>query len=79
MEVGVKSGTAQTGLGINHTTYGGFAPFDDPQIAVYVIVPFGDTPYLRAPAGHILRSVFESYFGFDQQPEENGVNDNLVR
>ena len=63
MEVGLKSGTAETGLGISHTTYGGFAPFNNPQIAVYAIIPFGDSRYLRAAAGHLMRATLEEYFG----------------
>ena len=63
MEVALKSGTAETGIGISHSTYGGFAPFNNPQIAAYVIIPFGDSQYLRGSAGHLLRAVFEEYFG----------------
>jgi len=72
--VGVKSGTAETGTGISHSTYGGFAPFDDPQIAVFVMMPFGDTQYLRNSAGHVLRAVFDEYFGFNRVAEANGNN-----
>ncbi|MDR2183997.1 MAG: hypothetical protein LBE55_07455 [Clostridiales bacterium] len=77
MDVAVKSGTAETAWGVSHTTYGGFAPFDNPQIAVYTIIPFGDTTYLPAASGRILRAVFEEYFGLNmqnhEQPRQNGV------
>ena len=36
----VKTGTAQTGLGVNHDWMIGFAPANDPQIAVAVVVPY---------------------------------------
>ena len=74
MDIAVKSGTAETAWGVSHSTYGGFAPFDNPQIAVYVIIPFGDTPYLPAIAGHVLRDVLEEYFGLNVQPQnQNGM------
>jgi len=75
IEAAVKSGTAETAWGVSHSTYGGFAPFDNPQIAVYVMIPFGDSPYLRASAGHVLRAVFEEYFGMNVEPQhvQNGM------
>ncbi|MCL2375945.1 MAG: penicillin-binding transpeptidase domain-containing protein [Defluviitaleaceae bacterium] len=79
MDIAVKSGTAETGLAISHSTYGGFAPFDDPQIAVYVMMPFGDTPYLRASAGHVLRQVLEEYFGINQNSGSHIQNGGLIR
>ena len=79
MDVAVKSGTAETAWGVSHSTYGGFAPFDNPQIAVYVIIPFGDSPYLRASAGHVLRAVLEEYFGLNQQTEEQITNGMMIR
>jgi peptidoglycan glycosyltransferase len=36
----VKTGTAQTGLSVNHDWMIGFAPANNPQIAVAVVVPF---------------------------------------
>jgi len=36
----VKTGTAQTGLGVNHDWMIGFAPANNPQIAVAVVVPY---------------------------------------
>ena len=75
MDIAVKSGTAETAWGISHSTYGGFAPFDNPQIAVYVIIPFGDVPqYGGAMAGHVMRAVLEEYFGMNIQPQNhNGI------
>ncbi len=36
----VKTGTAQTGLDLNHDWMIGFAPANNPQIAVAVVVPY---------------------------------------
>lgn len=70
IQVGVKSGTAETGSGISHSSYTGFAPFYNPQIAVYVMIPFGDTPFLRASAGHVIRDIFAEYFGLNNSVNE---------
>jgi len=41
IQVAGKTGTAeQVGTRLSHTSFGGFAPFCDPQITVYVTVPF---------------------------------------
>jgi len=64
MAVGGKTGTAEQITGRpSHTSFGGFAPFEDPQIAVYVIVPFSDTPTTRSPATQIARDVIGAFFG----------------
>ena len=69
MDVGGKTGTAQQ---INnrpsHTSFGGFAPFEDPQIAVYVIVPFSDTNTTPSPATLIARDVIGAFFNLEAQP-----------
>ncbi|MCL2397609.1 MAG: penicillin-binding transpeptidase domain-containing protein, partial [Defluviitaleaceae bacterium] len=75
MDIGVKSGTAETGTRASHSTYGGFAPFDNPQIAAFVIVPHGDNRHLRSPAGHILRAVFEEYYGLNPQTASDTASD----
>jgi len=72
MEIAAKSGTAETNWGISHSSYGGFAPLENPQIAVYVMMPFGDQPdYGGASAGHVMRAVLEEFFGMNIQPQNN--------
>jgi cell division protein FtsI/penicillin-binding protein 2 len=68
IQVGIKSGTAEVAGGESHSSYGGFAPFHEPQIAAYVMIPHGDSLFLRASAGHVMRAVLEEYFGFNQDP-----------
>jgi peptidoglycan glycosyltransferase len=57
----VKTGTAQTGLGVNHDWMIGFAPANNPQIAVAVVVPY---QYIGTDgaqvAGPIMRAVMEA-------------------
>ena len=67
----VKTGTAQTGLGVNHDWMIGFAPANNPQIAVAVVVPY---QYIGTDgaqvAGPIVRAVMEAALpqGSVQQP-----------
>ncbi|MBP3708678.1 MAG: penicillin-binding protein 2 [Clostridia bacterium] len=56
--VGGKTGSAQAGKK-THAWFVGFAPFDDPEIAVVAIVENGGH---GAYAAQIARDIFESYF-----------------
>lgn len=56
--VGGKTGSAQAGKK-THAWFVGFAPFDDPEIAVVAIVENGAH---GAYAAQIARDIFESYF-----------------
>ena len=55
-----KTGTAQTG-GANHAWFGGYAPYDEPQIAVVVFIENGGSSAYSVP---IAREIMEYYFGF---------------
>ena len=62
IQVAGKTGTAeQTGSRLSHSSFGGYAPFDDPQIAVYVTIPFGDTRVMPAAATQIARDVIYAF------------------
>ncbi len=56
-----KTGTAQWATGrAEHTWFTGFGPFDDPTIAVTVIVEEGGNGYYSTP---IAKDIFAWYFG----------------
>ncbi|MCL2399922.1 MAG: penicillin-binding transpeptidase domain-containing protein [Defluviitaleaceae bacterium] len=62
IRVAGKTGTAQQiPTRLDHSSFGGYAPFEDPQIAVYVVVPFGQTRVLSASATHIARDVIYAF------------------
>ncbi len=67
----VKTGTAQTGLSVNHDWMIGFAPANNPQIAIAVVVPF---QYIGSDgasvAGPIVKYMMEQALpqGSVQQP-----------
>ena len=57
----VKTGTAQTGLSTNHDWMIGFAPANNPQVAVAVVVPFqAQASDGASVAGPIMRAVLEA-------------------
>jgi peptidoglycan glycosyltransferase len=67
----VKTGTAQTGLGVNHDWMIGFAPANNPTIAVAVVVPFQNISSDGAGiAGPIVNKVMQAALppGSVQQP-----------
>ncbi len=62
IEVGGKTGTAQEGSRSDHSSFVGFAPYDDPEIVVYVLVPYGTSYSTTAPATSIARDIIGEYF-----------------
>ncbi len=58
--IGGKTGTAQTGSGINTASFIGFAPYDNPEIAVAVVVEKGNA---GSNAATVAKAVFDHYYG----------------
>jgi peptidoglycan glycosyltransferase len=57
----VKTGTAQTGLNVNHDWMIGFAPANNPQIAIAVVVPYQDVASDGASvAGPIVKYMMQA-------------------
>jgi penicillin-binding protein 2 len=69
IEIGGKTGTAEFGVQRpdgsydSHGWYMGFAPYDDPQIAVIVYIEQGIG---QTYAGPVAKQIFESYFALQQ-------------
>ena len=70
IEVGGKTGSAQTGIkGYTNAWFVGFAPFDDPEIAIVIFVRNGGSGGYTA---EVARDVIAEYFGMNTiQIEEN--------
>ena len=63
IEVGGKTGSAQTGIqGKTNAWFVGFAPFDDPQIAIVVFVRNGGHGNYTA---EVARDIIAQYFGMN--------------
>ena len=70
-----KTGTAQQDVaGMDHATFACFAPADDPKIAIFVTIPFGNTATVTAPAAMIAHDIIRAYFQLDAEPERPAVN-----
>lgn len=70
IRVAGKTGTAeQVGARFSHTAFGAFAPYEDPQIAVYVNVPFSASRAYSQMAAHVARDVIGVALGLDTKPE----------
>lgn len=67
IKVGGKTGTAQVTGKEDHTVFVAFAPYDDPEIAVAVIIEHGQ---FGTYSGGLLKSIFNSYF-FTEQETDN--------
>ena len=74
IEVGGKTGSAEAGKNVN-AWFTGFAPYDNPEIAVVVFVEDGGHGYYTAT---VARQIFESYFGTNEEIEEDRTAKPLV-
>ncbi len=67
IEVGGKTGTAEIGTGADNVLFVGFAPYDNPQIAVAVVLEHGKS---STYASHVARDIFEEYLELDEVEDE---------
>ncbi len=68
VEVAGKTGTATSGNGSDNAWFVGFAPYDNPEIAVVVIVEHGGHGYFTARA---VRDIMETYFEYNMDSNDN--------
>lgn len=59
IKVGGKTGTSQVTNAADHSIFVAFAPFDNPQIAISVVLENGSSGY---SAGSIVRDMLDAYF-----------------
>lgn len=68
--VAAKTGTAEEDKNrSSHTWFVCFAPYDDPQIAITVMIPFGEGS--GTPAPEVAKAIIRAYLGLDQTPENS--------
>ena len=80
IRVAGKTGTAEmTATRFSHSTFGAFAPLEDPQIAIYVNIPFGSTQAYTQIAARIAREMIGVTLGLDIEPEHPQPLNNLRR
>jgi len=70
VQIAGKTGTAQQFANKpDHTSFGCFAPYDEPRIAVYVHLPFGTTAAYPNAAAQVAKAVMTEYFKLGQEPQ----------
>lgn len=69
--VGGKTGTAEVWGRDNYAWFVGFAPYDNPQIAVAAVIYQGGAGSYVA---NVARDIFNAYFGLDNQDNQNNFN-----
>lgn len=80
IEVAGKTGTATASSGSAHAWFVGFAPYEDPEIAVVCMIEHGGHGAYTAPA---VKEVMEEYFGYNTEIDETidmkAIDDILIR
>ncbi len=63
-KIGGKTGSAQTNAGPTNAWFVGFAPYDEPEIAIAVIIEGGGT---GSYAAYSARDIIAQYFGMNEE------------
>jgi len=70
IRVAGKTGTSQAVAGrLYHSTFGAFAPYGDPQIAIFCAIPFGTTTAYRQISAQISRDMIAIALGLHLEPQ----------
>ena len=67
IEIGGKTGSAEAGNKKVNAWFAGFAPYDDPEIAIIVSVENGGHGYYTA---EVAKEILEVYFGLNEDVAE---------
>ena len=76
-----KTGTAEHGQPrrLSHSTFGAFAPHEDPQIATFVSIPFGTTSAHTQISARISLEIIGIALGLGNEPQHPEPFNNLRR
>lgn len=79
MKIAAKTGTTQEDKSANdHASFACFAPYDNPQIAIYVVIPYGNTPTTVSPAAHVAKTIISEYFGLEEELKQQPMMNNSL-
>lgn len=71
IQVGAKTGTAETDSGSSNTVFVCFAPYDDPQIAIAV---YGEKAGGGIKMANVAKAIMNIYFGLDGDTSDSFEN-----
>ncbi|WMI81256.1 penicillin-binding transpeptidase domain-containing protein [Anaerotignum sp. MB30-C6] len=78
VKVAAKTGTAEEDkTRSSHTWFVCFAPYEDPQIAITVMIPFGEGS--GTPAPEVAKAIITEYLGLDYTPENTNLQTVLTQ
>lgn len=78
VKIAAKTGTAEEDkTRSSHTWFVCFAPYDDPQIAITVMIPFGEGS--GTPAPEVAKAIITEYLGLDYTPENTNLQTVLTQ
>ena len=72
IEVAGKTGTAQVAVGEPNGIFVGFAPIENPKIAVVALVEHGDS---GSAVANIVKPILEEYFSISKDTENSETTD----
>lgn len=75
IQVAGKTGTSQVSSGTNNGLFVGFAPYDNPKIAVVAIIEHGEEGTYTA---NVVKPIMEEYFKISEQDKLNEKEQNVV-
>lgn len=61
IEIAGKTGTAENSVGADNTLFVAYAPYDDPEIAIAIVIEYGE---LGGLSRAVAKDAFDYYFGF---------------
>ena len=76
VEVAGKTGTAQVSSGANNAIFVGFAPYDNPKVAVVAVVEHGAEGYYLAP---MVKEITNEYFNIYTNDAEKEKSQEIVK
>ncbi|GMQ56125.1 hypothetical protein AN1V17_05170 [Vallitalea sediminicola] len=75
IKVAGKTGTSQESKSKpDHATFTAFAPYDDPEIAVVVVIPYG---YTAQNSGKVVKEIISSYYDINGTSETTTMSNKL--
>ena len=74
IQVAGKTGTAQVSNGNNNGIFVGFAPYDNPKIAVVAVIQHGGEGTYTA---NVVKPIMEEYFNIDKESKQNEKAQNV--
>ena len=75
LEVAGKTGTAQVTSGANNGIFVGFAPYNNPKIAIVAVIEHGQEGTYTA---NVVRPILEEYFKLNKKEEIKEIEENVL-